>query len=82
MKQRQTNGKATELFPVLEMTCAACAASVESVLGSAKGVSRATVNFATHTAAVEFDHALTSPAELQQAVRAIGYDLVVDEDDP
>ncbi|MCK6616345.1 MAG: heavy metal translocating P-type ATPase [Cyclobacteriaceae bacterium] len=69
-------------FPVLEMTCAACAVSVESMLKNTKGVKAASVNYANQTALVEFDPATTQPTDLQQAVRSIGYDLVVDVEDP
>lgn len=69
-------------FPVLEMTCAACAVSVESMLKSTKGVKEASVNFANQTALVEFDPATANLQDLQQAVRAIGYDLVVEMNDP
>lgn len=71
-----------ETFPVLEMTCAACAVSVESILKSTEGVKDAGVNFANQTAWVEYDPAQIKAAGLQQAVRSIGYDLVVDVEDP
>src|SRR5689334_13346698 len=66
-------------FPVLEMTCAACAVSVESMLKSARGVQAAGVNFANQSAWVEYDPAQSTPELLQKTVRAIGYDLVIDE---
>ncbi|AEV98589.1 copper-translocating P-type ATPase [Niastella koreensis] len=66
-------------FPVLEMTCAACAVSVESMLKSAAGVTDAGVNFANQSAWVQYDPAIATPATLQQTVRSIGYDLVIDE---
>jgi Cu2+-exporting ATPase len=66
-------------FPVLEMTCAACAVSVESMLKSAPGVQAAGVNFANQSAWVEYDPALATPEDLQKTVRSIGYDLVIDE---
>src|SRR3954468_4000152 len=66
-------------FPVLEMTCAACAVSVESMLKSATGVIDAGVNFANQSAWVQYDPAIATPTTLQQTVRAIGYDLVIDE---
>jgi P-type Cu2+ transporter len=66
-------------FPVLEMTCAACAVSVESMLRSAAGVTDAGVNFANQSAWVQYDPAIATPATLQQTVRSIGYDLVIDE---
>lgn len=78
--------KATQVskasFPVLEMTCAACAISVESMLKSVTGVRNAGVNFANQTAWVEYDSTVATPADLQQVVRSIGYDLVIDVDDP
>jgi P-type Cu2+ transporter len=69
-------------FPVLEMTCAACAVSVESMLKATAGVTDASVNFANQTALVDYDPAVAKPADLQNAVRSIGYDLVVDVEDP
>ena len=65
-------------FPVLEMSCAACAVSVESMLKSAKGVQNASVNFANQTAWVEYDERMVKPSDLQNVVRSIGYDLVID----
>lgn len=67
-----------QTFPVLEMSCAACAVSVESMLKSTEGVKDAAVNFANQTALIEFDPTQTKPLDLQNAVRSIGYDLVID----
>ncbi len=71
-----------ESFPVLEMSCAACAVSVESMLKATAGVKDAGVNFANQTAWVEYDPKTTKPVDLQNSVRSIGYDLVVDVEDP
>ena len=71
-----------ETFPVLEMTCAACAVSVESMLKSTAGVRDAGVNFANQTAWVEYDANVAKPVDLQNSVRSIGYDLIVDVEDP
>lgn len=70
-----------QTFPVLDMSCAACAVSVESALKHIKGVERVSVNFAGHTAWVEYDPAVTSPEALRQAVQSIGYDLVLHQND-
>lgn len=70
-----------ESFPVTGMTCAACASSVESILKNTDGVHDASVNFANSSVLVEFDKAL-NPNSLQNALRAIGYDLIVDVEDP
>ncbi len=71
-----------QTFPVLEMTCAACAVSVESMLSHTPGVSKATVNYANQSATVDFDPAVVTPAGMQQVLQGIGYDLVVDVEDP
>ncbi|HEU4554461.1 MAG TPA: heavy metal translocating P-type ATPase [Chitinophaga sp.] len=67
-----------DTFPVLEMTCAACAISVQSMLQSVNGVKEAGVNFANQTASVLYNPGIATPEALQKAVRAIGYDLVID----
>jgi P-type Cu2+ transporter len=69
-----------ESYPVLEMTCAACAVSVESMLKSVEGVRTAGVNFANQTAWVEYDHTMVSPETLRNTVRSIGYDLVIEKE--
>lgn len=68
----------TITLPVLGMTCAACALSVESMIGAQEGVSRAEVNYATQKVKVDYNPALTGPASFQKAVQGIGYDLIVD----
>ena len=64
------------------MTCAACAVSVESILKKATGVKDAGVNFANQSAWVEYDSSIAQPTDLQNTVRSIGYDLVVNVEDP
>lgn len=72
--------KTKEIFPVLDMTCAACAISVESMLKSVKGVFDAGVNYANQNAWVEFNATVASPDQLRDAVRSIGYDLVIEKE--
>lgn len=68
-------------FPVLGMSCAACAVSVESMLKSTAGVKDAAVNYANQTAWAEvpekFDLSL-----LKSALQSVGYDMVIDVEDP
>ena len=57
--QRQTT-MATDktvktIFPVLGMSCAACAARVEKVLAHQPGVYAAHINYSAANAAVEYD---------------------------
>jgi P-type Cu+ transporter len=66
--------KARIVLPIEGMSCASCAATVQEALGSASGVSAATVNYATGKAAVDYDDGQTHVAELIKTVRAAGYD--------
>ncbi|WP_339667003.1 heavy metal translocating P-type ATPase [Maribacter arcticus] len=70
-----------ESFPVTGMTCASCASSVESVLKQTDGVIDARVNFASSTVLVEYDKKL-SPNQLQNALREVGYDIIIDAENP
>ena len=67
-----------QTFPVLGMSCAACAARVDKTLNRQPGVCSVSVNYAAATATVEYDAELCSPARLKQAVQDAGYDLVTD----
>ena len=42
-------------LPIIGMHCAGCAGRIEKALGTAAGVSRAAVNFATGRATVEYN---------------------------
>ena len=55
------------------MSCAACAQRIEKVLNKLDGVLKATVNFATETASVEFNSADITVAEMKKAVVNAGY---------
>ncbi len=79
--ERKAKMVSKKSFPVTGMTCAACASSVESMLGHTEGVYNASVNFANSTVLVEYDSAMDL-SDLQNAVRQIGYDIIVDAEDP
>lgn len=66
-------------FPVLQMTCASCAGSVESVLKAQQGVIDASVNYANATVDVEFIPGVVQTESLRNAIQRIGYDLLIDE---
>jgi len=68
-----------ESFPVTGITCASCAASVESVLKHTKGVFDASVNFASSSVLVEYDKTLNLE-NLQNALRGVGYDIILDKE--
>ena len=64
--------------PVIGMTCAACASSVENVLSKQEGVLECAVNFANESAQIAFDPYLTTPENLKKSLQAVGYDLILD----
>jgi len=66
-------------YPVLGMTCGACANSSQKILQRQNGVVSASVNFATGTANIEYDSSLTNISKLKQALQAVGFDLDTDE---
>lgn len=74
----KTGKTARQTFPVLEMSCAACAVSVESMLKATTGVKEASVNYADQSAQVEYDPAVVQPDQLRQVVQSIGYDLIIE----
>ena len=70
-----------DTFPILGMSCAACAARVEKTLNAQKGVIKATVNYAAATANVEYECDGCSPDSLRKAVQDAGYDLLTDKEE-
>jgi Cu2+-exporting ATPase len=66
-------------YPVLQMSCAACAGSVENSLKMQPGVVEASVNFAAATVLVEYIPGTIQPADMRKAVQSIGYDLLIDD---
>lgn len=70
-----------QTFPVLGMSCASCAGSIESILGSTAGVVSAEVNFASETLLVEYEHEISSET-LRKSVQSIGFDLILASEDP
>ncbi|MBC7568710.1 MAG: copper-translocating P-type ATPase, partial [Spirosoma sp.] len=75
--QKQNASLTHQTFPVLEMSCAACAVSVESMLNNTPGVQKAVVNYANQSTVVDYDSAEVSPEQMQQVIQSIGYDLVI-----
>ena len=67
-----------EIFPVLGMSCASCAARVDKTLNGQPGVQEASVNYAAATAQVIYDADVCSPGVLKAAVQQAGYDLLTD----
>jgi P-type Cu+ transporter len=63
------------------MTCASCAARIESRLNRLDGV-EATVNYASNTAAVTYDPAVVTVDDLLEAVAAAGYHAELEQEGP
>ena len=55
------------------LTCPSCVATIERQLKHLPGVTSATVKFASGRIDVEHDAAMTSVAELEQAIQRAGY---------
>ena len=72
-------------LPLLGMTCANCANTIERTLNKVDGVVEATVNYASERASVRYAPGATTRADLVAAVRKAGYDVVAptsDDADP
>ena len=74
-------GTVRVVIPVEGMTCASCSARVGRALGKVEGVADATVNFATHRAAVTYDPAVTDGDALRAAIERVGYEVPEVPDD-
>ena len=64
-------------YPVVGMTCAACAVSLESYLGSQKGVEKVVVSYPNQSVFVEFHSDLIKELDLARAAKEIGYELLM-----
>jgi Cu+-exporting ATPase len=64
-------------LPITGMTCANCASTIERTLKRLEGVVSASANFANERASVEYLPGVISLAAIQQAIRDVGYDVVV-----
>lgn len=66
-------------FPLLNMTCASCASSAQTILAHQPGVVNVAVNYANATAQIEYVSSLIQTNELKEALQSIGYDLMIEE---
>jgi len=71
---------ATIELPLLGMTCANCAKTIQRTLNKVEGVLTANVNYASEKATVSYVAGLITRAELVAAVRKAGYDVVTAAD--
>ncbi|HXG85541.1 MAG TPA: heavy metal translocating P-type ATPase [Pyrinomonadaceae bacterium] len=61
-------------LPITGMTCAACANRIEKQLNKQAGVEKASVNFATSRATINYNPEKTGVGNLIQTVKDVGYD--------
>lgn len=69
-----------QTIPVLDLSCAACAVSAESMIKSISGVLDAAVNFASMNVAVEYLPNMTDPFAMKKALQSIGYDMLIEDE--
>ncbi len=60
-------------YQITGMTCAACSARIEKVLGKMEGIQEANVNLATETSAIKYDPTLISAKDIKEKIEKIGY---------
>jgi Cu+-exporting ATPase len=62
-------------LPIVGMTCASCAQTVQKSLSELEGVNKATVNFATSRATVSYDPRGAKVGDFISAIRKSGYEV-------
>ena len=62
-------------LPIVGMSCASCASTIQKSLSGLKGVEQASVNFANSKATVLFQSQLVKAADFISSVRKSGYDV-------
>lgn len=69
-------------FPVRGMTCANCAMNIERTLNKkVHGVLKASVNFASERASVEYLPSLTSMEEMARAIQKAGFEAILPDEE-
>ena len=66
-------------FQVTGMSCAACSARIEKVLGKMDGVEEANVNLATETTTVQYNPKRVAVQDIKEKVEKIGYGVVTNQ---
>jgi Cu+-exporting ATPase len=63
------------IIEITGMTCASCSASNERALSRATGIKKASINFATKKALVEYDNKLISEDDIKKIILTNGYGI-------
>lgn len=61
------------ILRITGMTCASCVQKIETALAKTKGVQKASVNFATENANIDFNPRKTSREKIEKAIENTGY---------
>jgi len=69
-----------KILKIKGMSCASCAKAIENSVGKLNGVSSASVNLASEKLNVKFDENVTNIANIIEAVKKAGYDVVEEPD--
>ncbi len=67
-------------IPIKGMTCASCVASIEKALNKVPGVKKASVNFASEKAVVQYDPSKATIHDLEKAIEDTGYEVIKKEE--
>ncbi|KKR48978.1 MAG: Heavy metal translocating P-type ATPase [Candidatus Magasanikbacteria bacterium GW2011_GWC2_40_17] len=81
MSKKNSVSAAKQTYNIEGMHCASCALLIENNLKNVAGIKKATVNFATQKATVEFDGDRSLDEEVVSAVGKIGYKAFLGSDD-
>lgn len=63
------------LLKITGMSCASCAQKIEKALSQIEGVFKATVNFASESAKVQYYPGMTGTAEMRRVIKDLGYEV-------
>lgn len=69
----------SQSFPVVGMSCSACAVAVEDQLQQQDGVLKAEVNYADASVTITYNTEKTTATKLQKSLQELGYDLILAE---
>lgn len=61
------------------MTCSACAARIERVVGKLPGIEKASVNFASESLLIHYDSGILEKGAVERAIEKAGYTVVKEE---
>lgn len=67
----------TQQYPVLGMTCAACAVSLETYLKDLEGLEEISVNYPSQSVEIKFDASVLDLDKIQKRAKEIGYEVVI-----